>query len=120
MSAVLHDGFRVSDSSERVLRLFASLADSVVMSDSGQTTATYSVQCQDGSEFVDNIAGVLRLVAHLSDGLSASDVVFETSILAQGKVSVSFSFKTTTVTFEIEKPGASFDVKKPDVGFNLT
>ena len=108
--ALVEDSFTVSGSVTGLIRLIATAADSIALTDANTVTATFSVQCNDTVQFAQTIAAIAQLRASVSDGFNVTATAMEVSTLPNGKVSVSFSLKT---------PGTDFDMKTTTIVFNL-
>lgn len=100
--AIAEDAFAVSGSVTGLIKIIANAADSITFDDSNNVTATFSVRCDDTVQFAEAIAAIAQFRASVSDGFNLNATAMEVSTLPSGKVSVSFSFKKTTVVFNFK------------------
>lgn len=101
------DGIAFDDAVAATTTVLGNVVDGVVLS--AQVAGGYTLQMSvtDGLVLSDLVSAALRLLATMVDGLTLSDIVVESSQLAVGRVVVTISARTASVTISSRVPSAS-------------
>ena len=119
INAIISESINFSDTILNNLLLIVEIAESIILTDESTVQATFNVEINDTLQFIDVISNIAILKASISEVLGISDIISETSLLPNGKVSISFTVKTPNITESLKIPEVSGNIKKATIIFNL-
>lgn len=118
LAGLAADGVDLADTVGLANTILGSVADGIVVADAATGALTISAQVADGTSFSDAVSAIFTYLATVNDGIKLSDVAIDSSITAQGLVTVTFTTAAASVTITTAQPGAGLTGNKPDVEFS--
>ena len=103
-SGVVIESLSISSAAAVGAIISAALADSIALTGSSSVNAVFNVTVSENVGLLETLMAVARLQAAIAENLNLTDVVVESATLPNGLITISFTTRGHSITFNVNSP----------------